>query len=143
MSLELAELSDSRWKANTHKEACECLRVVFKKRRLQSPAVTNCRSVILKIVNRQADNMAKVNNHRLRVDFRVFRRSDHVESLHLPLSNCLPVLCLLKVRILSCKLFKRMNWAQRSKLNFLVLQVATLRDNDQSRSQYRNFLRVV
>ena len=66
MSLELAELSDSRWKANTHKEACECLRVVFKKRRLQSPAVTNCRSVILKIVNRQADNMAKVNNHRLR-----------------------------------------------------------------------------
>jgi hypothetical protein len=62
MSLELAELSDSRWKANTHKEACECLRVVFKKRRAQAPPVANGRSVILKIVNRQAHNMAKVDN---------------------------------------------------------------------------------
>ncbi|MBI3409315.1 MAG: hypothetical protein HY040_13305 [Planctomycetes bacterium] len=122
---------EGRRKSDAHEETREGLGEMLKVWRLQSPARAKSCGMQDDVCDRQTDDLPKVEDERLAIVPRICRRGEQVQTFPATLSDFLPFALFGEIWIDLLELWNRGYRAKGHESDFLILKVATLRQDNE------------
>lgn len=125
------ELGNRGREAHAHEEPREGLRKVFQERRFQPPTRPESSRVIRQVIVGQAVDLTKIDHKSLKIVLRYGRRGEQVQALDPTFQDLIPAPLAGEGGIDSLEFREGEDRAARHEPDLPLLQVATLRDNNQ------------